>query len=371
MEGLILVRCAEFYNKWQKYGNFCEKDPNTAAQIEAYLDQILEIAEVIEKIPGFVKEGEDPTAIAASLVSEGATRPLISEKDREIRQEAIEQIAKKSKQKKSEGKEKKVTGREVEEIVDETRRRLGRPVENIWDVVQRTAEKKSKFNLTSDAIEWARYTWNPVTGCLGPDGKGVCSYCYARDISMRFYHTFDPTFIPERLHAPQNTKVPPNAVDEPGYKNVFVCSMADLFGDWVDKTWIERVMLAVTEAPQWTFIFLTKNPKRLLDITWPENAWVGTTVDVQARVEKACEVFRDLEAPVKFLSCEPLLEPLEFNDLSMFDWMIIGGQSEGNSSPAFQPEWMWVESLLIQARKFGLKVYFKPNLESRPKEFPT
>jgi len=347
-----MVRCDEFYNKWQRCGNFCEKHPKTAERIEKFLDKILPLLEEEVAKSEILKGALKPKG---PIISETASRELLGE-DEKTRREMARQIVKKAEEKAIDGKPVMVTAPEVK---------------NIWDVVQRTAEKKSKFNLTNDNIEWARYTWNPVTGCLGPDGKGVCSYCYARDISMRFYHTFEPTFIPERLHAPQNTKVPQNAIEEPGYKNVFVCSMADLFGDWVDKTWIERVMLAVTEAPQWTFIFLTKNPKRLLDTTWPENAWVGTTVDVQARVEKACEVFRDLEAPVKFLSCEPLLEPLEFNDLSMFDWMIIGGQSEVSSSPAFQPDWMWVESLLIQARKFGLKVYFKPNLESRPKEFPT
>ena len=91
-----------------------------------------------------------------------------------------------------------------------------------------TPKSKPKFNRTNDNIEWAKWTWNPVTGC-----SHGCEYCYARDIAMRFYGSFEPKYHPERLTAPQNTK-PPEAFDN-GERNVFVCSMADLFGKWVKR----------------------------------------------------------------------------------------------------------------------------------------
>lgn len=221
------------------------------------------------------------------------------------------------------------------------------------------------FNATNDNIEWAKWSWNPVTGC-----KHECQYCYARDIAMRFEGSFEPRFRENRLSAPPNTKLPQKAETDIGYRNVFVCSMSDLFGEWVPQTWIDAVMDACRNAPQWNFLFLTKNPKRLPSIDFPLNAWVGTTVDTQARVAPAIEAFRNVNATVKFLSCEPLLEQLDFPDMSMFDWIIIGGQSKSTRDAEKQPKWPWVESLTATARKFKLQVYWKPNLLIRPKEYP-
>jgi len=231
-------------------------------------------------------------------------------------------------------------------------------------------KSSSKFNKTNENIEWAQWSWNPVTGCLGPNGKGVCPYCYARDIAMRFQDNFDPAFHPERLAAPSNMKVPNGADTDIGKKNVFVCSMADLFGEWVPEDWITQVINVVKNNTQWNFLFLTKNPSRLVGIDWPDNAWVGTTVDIKARVRPAKIAFRQIKAKVRFLSCEPLREDLEFGDMSMFDWLIIGGQSKSSQEPARQAEWGWVESLMTEARRSNAKVYFKPNLEVRPKEYP-
>jgi protein gp37 len=215
-------------------------------------------------------------------------------------------------------------------------------------------------------VDWAKWTWNPVTGCLHN-----CVYCYARDIAERFYpEKFAPTFHPERLSAPQYTKVPAQAATDIGWRNVFVCSMADLFGKWVPQEWIEAVLDAVRQAPQWNFLFLTKFPQRLATIKWPENAWVGTSVDEQYRVEIAEKAFRKVEASVKWLSCEPLRERLTFQSLSMFDWVVVGGQSRSTQAPAFQPPWEWVEHLWQQARASNCLLYWKPNLHTRPQEYP-
>jgi protein gp37 len=85
-----------------------------------------------------------------------------------------------------------------------------------------------------------------------------------------------------------------------------------------------------------------------------------------------------VDAPIRFLSCEPLKEDVakDLPDLTMFDWVIIGGQSRTTGEPAAQPEWAWVENLVLAARKSGLKIYFKPNLTvptnflTAPKEYP-
>jgi len=295
-----------------------------------------------------------------------------------------EAIEKSKKEEKSASKTAKTTGvsrvkvekvRTIDKIADpETRKEVEEGKKTINKAYQETIEKKKAipkssaiFNLTNDNIEWAKWTWNPVTGCLHG-----CKYCYARDISNRYWPEteFKPEFHPNRLAAPKNTAIPSHLIDAPGIKNVFVCSMADLFGEWVPKEWIDSVLDVVRDSPQWTYLFLTKNPIRLIEIDWPDNAWVGTTVDTQRRVKPVEDIFREVKAPVKFLSCEPLLEELTFSDLSMFDWLIIGSRSKNSQLPAFQPEWAWVESLFNQARKAGLKVYFKPNLTIRPREYP-
>ena len=140
-------------------------------------------------------------------------------------------------------------------------------------------------------IDWCDSTWNPVSGCLHG-----CEYCYARKIAERFggasethnneccyecqWETegtgeiheldepiydydhgrnapypfdFDPTFHRYRLDEPQKWKKP---------RNIFVCSMADLFGDWVPDEWIREVFQACEAAPQHRYLFLSKNPGR-------------------------------------------------------------------------------------------------------------
>lgn len=231
-----------------------------------------------------------------------------------------------------------------------------------------TVDSKAVFNESNDNIEWSIWTWNPVTGC-----KHGCEYCYAEGIANRFYaQKFEPTFYEKRLSAPYNSRIPEKYNNHPGKRNVFVCSMADLFGEWVDETWITRVLDVCKDTPDWNYLFLTKNPKRLLDFSFPENCWVGTSVDVRSRLALALNIMPQVDAAVKFISFEPLLEDMGQPNLSFIDWIIIGGQSGDTSRniPPKQPQWEWVESLLFAARKTDTKVYFKPNLLARPKEYP-
>lgn len=225
-------------------------------------------------------------------------------------------------------------------------------------------KKETKFNKTNDSVEWAQWTWNPVTGC-----EHGCKYCYARDIANRFYkEKFKPTFHEKRLNAPKNTKVPDNATTKE--RNVFCVSMGDLFGGWVPEEWIDQVLKSIENNPQWNFLILTKNPKRYLDFKFPKNTWLGTTIDTQSRVKEATKVFKKLKATVKFFSCEPLQEELTFESLKMIDWLIIGGRTKSTGMKEGQPEWEWVEKLLFKAREGNVKIYFKPNMEIRPKEYP-
>jgi len=231
---------------------------------------------------------------------------------------------------------------------------------------------KAKFNKTNSNIGWAAWSWNPVTGCLGPAGNGKhCPYCYAKAMADRFQQDFTPIFHPERLEAPKNTPLP-----KKGNARVFVCSMGELFGPWVPDEWIERILKVVRANPQWTFLFLTKFPERLPELDWPDNAWIGATIDRQERIHKTIDAFMSLKkygTEIKnklFLSCEPMLEEIKIPMLGWLniDWLIVGALSKG--AKKVQPDPAWVESLFFNARQYDVPVWFKDNLVFRPQEVP-
>lgn len=226
---------------------------------------------------------------------------------------------------------------------------------------------KSQFNRQEDnSIEWALWSWNPISGC-----DTGCKYCYARDIANRFYpQKFVPTIYPNRLLSPSITSVPTDTASNTGLKNVFTVSMGDMFGKWVPEEWITAVMQSISDAPQWNFLILTKWPERLIGRTFPVNVWLGTTVDSQSRVIKAEDVFSQIKATVKFVSCEPLQEYIHFDSLSMFQWVIIGGRSKSAELPEYRPPREWIETIEHQARKDNCKIYEKQNLLERIKEYP-
>jgi protein gp37/ParB-like chromosome segregation protein Spo0J len=247
------------------------------------------------------------------------------------------------------------------------------------------SDGNSKFNRqTSDNIEWAQWSWNPITGCLHN-----CPYCYARDIANDKYlnmpedDRFAPSFYPHRLNAPTNTKVPNlDDVDDPilrtGLRNVFTCSMADLFGKWVPTAWIEAVLQQIADNPQWTFLLLTKFPIRMAEFEYPPNTWIGTSVDRQYAVERAEKAFRKIRAGgyqgVAWLSCEPMMERLTFTSLDMFDWIVIGGASWSTQTPTYIPPGRDTIHLVNQADRAAVPIYMKTNLgyegDARIREYP-
>ena len=251
--------------------------------------------------------------------------------------------------------------------------------------------------MNNTKIDWATRSWNPVTGCLHG-----CPYCYARNMAHRFggwtygggqtcYSRerntknctgkeppeldnplyvlrkngeevvapfpfgFKPTLHRYRLEAPAKMKKP---------QRIFVGSMADLFGAWVPDAWIKAVFDACQKAPQHTYLFLTKNPKRYYDLfnagELPalDNFWYGSTV-----TKKGAEFF---SGPIRyhtFLSVEPLMEPLNagLGSFGAAEWIIVGAMT-GPGSQDHQPRREWVENIVEAASITHAPVFMKGNL---------
>jgi len=228
-----------------------------------------------------------------------------------------------------------------------------------------------KFNKQGDPasdsmgnIEWADWSWNPVTGCLHD-----CPYCYARDIAERFYEQkFAPSFWPGRLSGPKNMKVPAGADLDIAKKNVFSNSMSDLYGRWVPDAWINAVLDTMRDSPEWNFLMLTKFPNKAAEFKYSSNCWIGASVDMQARVKVTEAAFERIECGVKWLSLEPLIEPLTFTKPELFNWVVIGGASKSSKTPEWVPPAAWIIRTASQFLDHGAKIYMKTN--GRPREYP-
>jgi protein gp37 len=147
-----------------------------------------------------------------------------------------------------------------------------------------------------------------------------CTYCYARDYAELHYPPhikFASALRPGRLGAPHYMRVPSEAAHDISYRNVLVCSMADLFGKWVPTEWIETVLKIASENPQWNFLFLTKFPQRMAEFEYPDNAWLGTTIDRNARVKDAERAMAKVKAAKRWTSIEPMLERIHL-DFGLF-----------------------------------------------------
>jgi protein gp37 len=214
------------------------------------------------------------------------------------------------------------------------------------------------------AIEWTDATWNPVTGCTKVS-QG-CVHCYAETFAERwrgipghhFEQGFDLRLWPERLFLPLKWKEP---------RRVFVNSMSDLFHKNVPDDFIEKVFGTMELASQHQFQLLTKRSERMLEWTkkyyadsvrpWPENVWLGVSIENQSVIERA-EHLAETPARIKFLSVEPLIAPVIFKTkiLKKMGWVIVGGESGPGARP-MDPK--WAKSVRDQCIETGVQFFFK------------
>jgi protein gp37 len=253
----------------------------------------------------------------------------------------------------------------------------------------------------NSAIEWTDASWNPIrarnlkTGKIGwhcEHSTTGCEFCYAEGFNKRLGTglPFKPghrkdieIFLDEEmLLAPLRWKKP---------RRIFLCSMTDLFADFVKDEWIDRVFAVMALCPQHTFQCLTKRAERMQDYMqlkrspdavgtlmneiapqhwckrelddyngWPlDNIWLGVSCERQEEFDERHTWLGSTPAAVRFFSFEPLLGPINTNgalDAGVFHWAIVGGESGRHSRPMHVE---WVDAIRDQCRAAGVACFIK------------
>lgn len=196
------------------------------------------------------------------------------------------------------------------------------------------------------AIAWTDHTFNPWWGCerVSPG----CQHCYAEAFAKRTGHAVWGKTSERRMFGDKHWAQPLrwNAAAEAAGTSakVFCASMADVFEDRSDvdeARWDLFELVARTTHLTWQL--LTKRPQNVASMApaewfdaWPPNVWIGTTVEDQQRADERIPHLADIPAAVRFLSCEPLLGPVNLINglrINAVDWLICGGESGAGHRP--------------------------------------
>jgi protein gp37 len=192
--------------------------------------------------------------------------------------------------------------------------------------------------MKTTKIEWTEATWNPTTGCNKVSAG--CKNCYAEVMANRlkamgtpgYENGFEFTLMPDRLEAPKRIKKP---------TKFFVNSMSDLFHEKMPYSFLDKVFKTIEETPRHQYQVLTKRETILEDYfktrKVPDNVWLGVTVESE-KTKHRIDVLRKINARIRFLSIEPLIEATGSLDLTNIHWVIVGGES-GHKARPMNPEW--------------------------------
>lgn len=218
---------------------------------------------------------------------------------------------------------------------------------------------------TGTSIEWTENTWNPTTGC--DRVSSGCDNCYALTLAKRLKAMGAEKYQTDgdiRTSGPGfGLAVHPQALDQPyswaAPKLVFVNSMSDLFHARVPLGFVRDVLTVIAETPQHTYQILTKRSTRLRRVAdrldWPRNLWMGVSVENAATLSRVDDL-REVPAAVRFLSCEPLLGPLDALALDGIGWVIVGGESGPRCRPMNAA---WAIAIRNRCRTVGVPFFFK------------
>lgn len=210
--------------------------------------------------------------------------------------------------------------------------------------------------MSQSSIEWTEMTWNPTTGCNKISAG--CKYCYAEVMTRRlqamgvdkYKDGFKVRTHEDALLIPYSWK---------SSKLVFVNSMSDLFHTEVPLSFIKKVFEVMNNTPQHTYQVLTKRAERLYELhqelNWTDNIWMGVSIENE-KVKDRIDFLREINAKVKFLSCEPLIGPLPDMNLENIHWVIVGGES-GRTVRPIKESWIW--DIRQQCAEQGAAFFFK------------
>ena len=252
-------------------------------------------------------------------------------------------------------------------------------------------------------ISWTDHTFNPWWGCVKVSPG--CANCYAETLSNRFGSLWGkdaPRRFFSQKHWDEPLKWNRKAAAAGKTAKVFCGSMCDIFEDRPDlEEHRTRLFDLILQTPHLTWLLLTKraeNMARLLPQSWkpislsnsfPKNVWLGVTAENQAAADKRIPLLLEIQAPVRFVSCEPLLGPVDLTELGevdsaatynaltgefsgntdgrgpVLDWVIAGGESGAKARP-MHPD--WARSLRDQCRATDIPFFFKQWGEWAPVE---
>jgi protein gp37 len=259
------------------------------------------------------------------------------------------------------------------------------------------------------SIEWTDKTWNPIRGCSRVS-EG-CRHCYAEQVAGRFsgegqaYHGLARRRSNGEAQWAGEVRVIENHMLDPlswrTPSRVFVNSMSDLFHEKLADDAIDRVFAVMALAPRHTFQILTKRPERMLEWSntnatggrifhlaqqidpkgvgalsgaWPlPNVWLGVSTENQATADERIPLLLQTPSAVRFLSCEPLLGPIDLKDCgttpyftdrgclpdrpgTSVDWVIVGGESGRGARPC---DVEWITDLVAQCDFAGVACFVK------------
>lgn len=283
--------------------------------------------------------------------------------------------------------------------------------------------------MSDTSIEWTRNddgtpgkTWNPLRGCT--EVSPGCAHCYAATVAARFsgpglpyeglayrdangkaHWTGKVRTVPEKLAEPLHWRKP---------TRVFVNSMSDLFHEDVSDEFIADVFAVMAVGNWHTYQVLTKRARRMAKLVgspwfpasvadaierlrptletirgdwglvspvsngigrglpgyWPlESVWLGVSAEDQKRADERIPHLLATPAAVRFLSCEPLLGPVDLRTgvyetfaghrgtcLDGIDWVIVGGESGPNARAS---DLRWIRSVVAQCKAAGVPAFVK------------
>ena len=247
----------------------------------------------------------------------------------------------------------------------------------------------------NSTIEWTDHTFNPWVGCtkISPG----CDHCYAEGWAKRsgLVKWGGERRRTSEANWRQPLKWNAEAQRAGERRRVFCASLADVFDNEVPEQWRADLFALILKTPNLDWLLLTKRignvrtmvpwdrPDGAPSEVWPLNIWLGATIVNQAEADRDIPKLLAVPARVRFLSCEPLLGPIDLArpgpwstwlepcgyycdhddnggghrpGRSLIDWIIVGGESGSGARPFTLG---WAKDIVRQCRASRVPVFIK------------